>query len=456
MRRVVSGAPVRRHTAQLPVRLYRRGRRRFQAVGSTVSIASSTVTIPSSASLLVDHRHGQQVVPGDHLRDLLLRREGADGHRLVVHELADRHVRPGHDQVAQREHAHQPLLRVDHVDVVDGLGIGLELAELLDGLGRGQVLGDGHVRRGHDAARGVLRVAEQLAHLLGLVLLHQRQDLRLGLLGQVGDQVGRVVRAHLLEDVGGTRGLQVLQHVDLGLGLHLLHGVGHRLVVEGGEHAGPVARGQLVDDRRQVGRVELPEALVGDAEADRRDRRLDRVDVLPVDVALGDADVQVARDRPPLPLDPQPPQQARGPDVHGHQVQLALDLVEPEVVDPHDTPPVDVDDLLVLQVHEEEELVRTLLELADVDGRGREACAGGVERRDVAPGHEDLAAPGHDDETRDRRVPVADGDDQVGDLADRLTLAVAHGPADHLAQVELHLPPRWGAGPAPPGGTRRR
>ena len=34
------------------------------------------------------------------------------------------------------------------------------------------------------------------------------------------------------------------------------------------------------------------------------------------------------------------------------------------------------------------------------------------------------------DEAGDGRIAVADGDDQVGDLADRLTLPVADGPAD--------------------------
>ena len=79
----------------------------------------------------------------------------------------------------------------------------------------------------------------------------QGQDLVAGLLVEVGDEVGRVVRAHLLEDVGGPSGLEVLEDVDLGVGLHLLDRVGHGLVVEGGEDAGPVARRELVDDRRR-------------------------------------------------------------------------------------------------------------------------------------------------------------------------------------------------------------
>ena len=52
--------------------------------------------------------------------------------------------------------------------------------------------------------------------------------------------------------------------------------------------------------------------------------------------------------------------------------------------------------------------------------RDAQAGAGRVEALDRAPGQEDLAPAGRDDEAGDGRVAVADRDDQVGDLADRL------------------------------------
>ena len=155
---------------------------------------------------------------------------------------------------------------------------------------------------------------------------------------------------HLLEDVGGAGRLEVLEHLDLRLGLHLLDRVGHRLVVERGQDAGPVARRELVDDRGQVGRVQLGQARVGHAQLDRGDRRLDRVDVLPVDVPLGHREPQVAGERAGRPFDAQPAEQARAADVDRHEVERPADLVEAEVVDPDDLAPVDVDDLLVHEV----------------------------------------------------------------------------------------------------------
>ena len=225
------------------------------------------------------------------------------------------------------------------------------------------------------------------------------------------------------------------------LGLHLLDRVGGGLVVERGEDAGPVLRRQLVDDRGEVGRVELGEAGVRDAQLDRGDRRLERVHVLPVDVALRDARRRLRAMRPAGALEPEPPQQAGGADVDGDEVQRALDLVEAQVVDPDDLAAVDVDDLLVQQVAPEQDLVRALVELADVDGRSRRRAP---RRRGASTddhGRKIRAAVGRDDETGDGRVPVADGDDEIGDLADRLAVRVEHGPADRLAQVE-HLPPR--------------
>ena len=105
---------------------------------------------------------------------------------------------------------------------------------------------------------------------------------------------------------------------------------------------------------------------MGDAQPDAGDRGLDRVHVLPVDVALGE-DGEAAGEGPERPLDPEPADQAGGADVNGDEAERPLDLVEADVVDPDDLAAVDVDDLLVEQVGLQEDLVFALLELADVD-----------------------------------------------------------------------------------------
>jgi hypothetical protein len=122
-------------------------------------------------------------------------------------------------------------------------------------------------------------------------------------------------------------------------------------------------------------------------------------------------------------------------------VERAADLVEPQVVDAHYAPTVDVDDLAVEQILAQQDLVGALLEHPDVDGPGVEHDAVLVERLDSRPGQEDPAARGLDDQTRDRRIAIADGHDEVVHLADGFALPIAHGSPHDPAQV-VHLPPR--------------
>ena len=182
--------------------------------------------------------------------------------------------------------------------------------------------------------------------------------------------------------------------------------------------------------------MQLGEARVRDAQLDRRDAGLDRVDVLPVDVALRGRQPDVAGQDAERPLDPEAPQQAGRADVHRDQVEHAVDIVETEVVDAHDLAAVDVDDLLVEEVGAQLDLVRALLELGDVDGRGRQPAAGRVEAGDRRPRQEDVAPVRAQDQPGHGRIAVAEGDDEIVHPAERLACGVEHGSADGLAQVE--------------------
>ena len=64
--------------------------------------------------------------------------------------------------------------------------------------------------------------------------------------------------------------------------------------------------------------MKLGQASVRDAKLDRRDRRLDRVDVLPVDVPLANGQAQVAGNGAEGPLDAESAQQAGAANVHSH------------------------------------------------------------------------------------------------------------------------------------------
>jgi hypothetical protein len=237
-------------------------------------------------------------------------------------------------------------------------------------------------------------------------------------------------------------------------GLHLLHHVGQGFVVEGGEHAGAVARREVLDDRREVSRVELRESGVGDAQAHAGDGRVERVHVLPVDVALGERGVDVARDRPEWTFDPQPPEEPGRPDVNGNEAEAPLDVVQADVVDADDLASLDVHDLLVEQVRLEQDLVVTLAELGHVDRADAQPRPAMVERGNVTPRDEDPAPVGVHDEAGHGRVLATDGDDQVGDGAQGLAGRIAHREADALAE-KLHGGHQAGQA-RPPAVTARR
>ena len=144
----------------------------------------------------------------------------ATGSSIIT--LGDPRLRPRDDQVAQRQHADQPPVVVDHVDVVDRLGVGLELAQPVDRLGRGQRRGHGdELGRHRPPAESSGNASRSRTSSASSCSIRARISSRLPV-GQVGHEVGRVVRAHLLEDVGRPRGLEVLEHLHLRVGLHLL------------------------------------------------------------------------------------------------------------------------------------------------------------------------------------------------------------------------------------------
>jgi hypothetical protein len=221
--------------------------------------------------------------------------------------------------------------------------------------------------------------------------------------------------------------VKVFQHLDLGLGVHLLDGIGDGFVVERGEHTGAVLRRQLIDDFRQVGRVELGQTGVRDPQLDRRNRALNRVDVFPVDVALVKWAVEPAREAARRTFNAKAAQQSGRANIDCHQAQRALDHVQAEVVDAHDTAAVNVDDLLVHQILLQQDLVAALAELGHVECRRSQPGAAGIERLDRRPRQENLATDGCDDQAGYRRISLTDGHDEVGDGSDRIATLIADG-----------------------------
>ena len=124
----------------------------------------------------------------------------------------------------------------------------------------------------HDATGALLRVREESANIIALLFLHEAQDLFAAHGREVGNRVGRFVWTHLLEQVGNATWLKVFEQVGARLWLQLFERFCSSLIVERVHDVGAVARRQLIDDRREIGRVQLREAGVRHAEAYARNR----------------------------------------------------------------------------------------------------------------------------------------------------------------------------------------
>ncbi len=108
-----------------------------------------------------------------------------------------------------------------------------------------------------DWAGGVVVVGHEAAYVLGLLGLHEAQQLGGLELGEIGDQVGGVVGLHGVQDVGGAPGLQAGQERDGVLVAELLQDVGQALVGQLGGHAHLAVLGQIAHDVGQVGGLEV-------------------------------------------------------------------------------------------------------------------------------------------------------------------------------------------------------
>ena len=274
--------------------------------------------------------------------------------------------------------------------------------------------------RRHEAARGVRRVRQQAPDRLGLLGLHEAEEL-LGLgAGQVGEQVGGVVGVHLLEDVGGAVGGEVAQEVLLLGGRQLLEHVGQAVVAEA---VGDVVAAPLREVHQRVGDVggahvlvrgqQLLGALPGLRERQPRDRGPGQ---------------HLHRAPPSEPSDELAHRQARD-----QPVAAALVLHE-DVDDLGVGVVVDHADAGVEHLADDEHLVGSLGERAEVDLPGGQRHRGGVDGGDPQHRHEDAAPRADaDDQPEHARRPRTHGHraHRVAHPADPLPVRSEDGQPDH-------------------------
>ena len=197
----------------------------------------------------VHHGQGCDVVLSEDLRHLLLVHVGRHpaGHR--VNEPRDRGVLVGDHQILQ---VHDPVEHPVLVHRIDFQDVGHLLAGLPDGddgFPNGLVGADLAHLALHDAAGAVLRVGQKALDLRPVLGGKPFQD-RLGFrLGQIGEQVRRIVRFELLHRLDQPFDLQLVAD-----GLQLF-------LVQVGQHLRQPCRTQTAGDLRPVLLVHVIEQL---------------------------------------------------------------------------------------------------------------------------------------------------------------------------------------------------
>jgi len=196
---------------------------------------------------VVHHGKHREFVLLHDVGDFFLVGEHVHGNDVGVHDVPDAHLGHGGDEVPDVHHPHQMVLLVHHEEVVGDFDFFRdEGPQRGDGLSNRGLLVQGHVLGGHEAARGVVGILQQGLHVFGF--FHLLKELLHQVLGEVAQEVGRVLGVHLVQDVGQAFGAQVVGHFRGLLLVELFQQFGRAFHVHGAQQQHLVARGEAAED----------------------------------------------------------------------------------------------------------------------------------------------------------------------------------------------------------------
>ena len=189
---------------------------------------------PFKPPVVIDHRHGHQVVLLEGARDLFLVRADRHGVDIALGYFAQRGLRQGDQKVADADRALQPAFVVDHVEVVGPVCRRAQHPEVVDRL----LDADPFVQRNeaarHNATGGFVVVAHQFGDFFAAI--KRRKGLQLFGRLQLLDDVRRHVVINLFEDgwqvLHADSADQVAEFVILGVFEELADDVRRQLVEE--------------------------------------------------------------------------------------------------------------------------------------------------------------------------------------------------------------------------------
>lgn len=265
----------------------------------------------------------------------------------------------------------------------------------------------------------MLLVRHQAAHVRRLGGLHQVEEAFLVVLGEFGEEVGRVVRVHGLQDVGRALLLQLAEDLDLVVLRELFEDVGEAVVVEGGGDLGPALGERWCRTlARSAGRScsKVARRLSAPCPCSSREKpvTLDQstVSVSPLALLEGSAGPALADE-----------------DAVDLPVPAGREVLHRQVEDGDLLAGLDEGDAPVQEFAEHQPFGGALLEAADVQHAGGDDLSG-LDAGDAGHREEDPAPGGEfDDETEQPRGTPADAEhgDEVADAAHLVAVRVEDG-----------------------------
>jgi hypothetical protein len=108
----------------------------------------------------------------------------------------------------------------------------------------------------HETTGRVLRIFEEGFDLVAVFLRERFDEISSQGFRKVGEDVGRVVRRHLLDRLGELVGFEVLGEIVAEMVLEFLHEVGDASDAEAGNHLRPMIFREKTEENRQIRRME--------------------------------------------------------------------------------------------------------------------------------------------------------------------------------------------------------
>ena len=212
-----------------------------------------------------------------------------------------------------------------------------------------------HVLGRHQAARRVFGIGEQFGDLGPLLRLHQVENLGATFLVKFLQDVRGFVRLHFLDNVRGLFGGNFVQEFGLEPGLQFLQNVCGLFVRQSANQLPGFARAHVFDDFGNIRRVQIAQPVARDAHLQIAARN--EFQIGPGNRARRQLAMKNFGHPRQSIFPAQTSQQAAAANVHIHQAVVVPDLGQFKIVHAHHPKAVRVNDLLVHHIAREKDLM---------------------------------------------------------------------------------------------------